>query len=387
MNRRETERLVDAIREARAAGEPAAIATVVRVRGSAYRREGARMLVRRNGTWEYALSGGCLEAAVAEVAGRVLETGAPVVVSYDLADGAAWGLGLGCGGAIDIHIEPVGGDPLADDWLTILERGGAAVRVTPLTAVSGRMIVRGTGHHVGGLSDPAVERAALARAGALLAAAGATSGSERIGDADVFYEVSEPPPALIIFGAGHDAAPVTRLAWTLGFAVTVVDVRDALLTTERFGRATLICAHFADFAERVSLPQGSFALVMNHHLERDLESLRFTLESEAGYVGVLGPRARYDRLLAELAQSGYVPAAARADRVRSPVGLAIGAETPDEIATSIVGELLAVCRGVDGGFLNGTGSRRPHTAAGDPANQVTSRSSVGRPEAVPFSRK
>ena len=100
-----------------------------------------------------------------------------------------------------------------------------------------------------------------------------------------------------------------------------------------------------------------FLLIMNHHVERDRESLRFSLESDAGYIGVLGPRARCDRLLAGLADEGYVHGPAALARVRSPVGLALGAETPEEVAVSILAELLAIQRGFDGGFLNGsTGS-------------------------------
>jgi len=354
VDRRETEQLLDAIRQARAAGEPAAVATVVRVKGSAYRREGTRMFVRRNGTYECALSGGCLEPTVAEAAARVIATGEPVIVSYDLADDSVWGLGIGCSGAVDIRIERIADDPITNDWLTILERGEAAVLVTPLSGASGRMIVRGTGGVTGGLTDPVVEQAAIARARARLGSPYPASGPDRIGSAEVFYEITMPPPDLVIFGAGHDAAPVAQMAWALGFAVTVVDVRDAFLTPGRFAGATLVCAHFSQFAERVTLGAGSFALIMNHHVERDQESLRFSLESDAAYIGVLGPRSRYDKLLAGLAEQGYVPDASKAARVRSPVGLSLGAETPQEVATSILGELLAIRRGFDGGFLSGS---------------------------------
>ena len=354
MNRRETERLLDAIRQARAAGDPAAMATVVRVKGSAYRREGTRMFVRRNGTYVCALSGGCLEPTVAEAAARVIATGDPVIVSYDLAADSIWGLGIGCSGAVDIRIERIGDDAITNDWLTILERGEAAVLVTPLSGVSGRVIVRGTGGIVGGLSDPIVEQRAVASARARLRAPYPASGPERLGGADLFYEITLPPPDLVIFGAGHDAGPVAQLAWTLGFAVAVVDVRETFLTKERFGSATRVCAHFSQFAERVALRPGSFALIMNHHVERDQESLRFSLESNAAYIGVLGPRSRYDKLLAGLAQQAYVPDPMRAARVRSPVGLSLGAETPEEVAMSILGELLAIRRGFGGGFLSGS---------------------------------
>ena len=127
MDRRETERLLEVIRQARAAGEPAALATVVRVRGSAYRREGTRMFVRQDGTYECALSGGCLEPIVAEAAARVIATGTPVIVSYDLADDSVWGLGIGCSGAVDIRIERLDDDAVTRAWMAILERGDAAV--------------------------------------------------------------------------------------------------------------------------------------------------------------------------------------------------------------------------------------------------------------------
>jgi xanthine/CO dehydrogenase XdhC/CoxF family maturation factor len=104
----------------------------------------------------------------------------------------------------------------------------------------------------------------------------------------------------------------------------------------------------------VKLSPGSFVLIMNHQAERDQESLRFSLESEAAYIGVLGPRPRYDKLLADLAVQGFVPESARLSRVRSPIGLALGAETPQEVAVSILGEILAVRRGFDGGFLTGS---------------------------------
>jgi xanthine dehydrogenase accessory factor len=354
MNRRETERLLAAIGDARALGEPAAVATVVRVTGSAYRREGTRMFVRQNGTYECNLSGGCLEPTVAEAASRVIATGEPVVVTYDLAEDSVWGLGIGCSGAVDIRIERVDDDEISNRWLTVLEGGEAAVRVTPLSGVSGRMIVPGSGEMVGGLTDPAVEREAIAGARARLAAADPHSGPGRVADAELFFEIATPPPALVIFGAGHDAAPVAQLAHAMGFTVTVVDVRDAFLTKERFAGAMLVHAHFRQFAGRVTLGGGSFALIMNHHVERDQESLRFSLESDAAYIGVLGPRARYDKLRAGLAAQGYMPDPAKAARVRSPVGLALGAETPDEVAVSILAELLAVRRGFAGEFLTGT---------------------------------
>jgi xanthine dehydrogenase accessory factor len=365
MDRRETEQLLDAIRQVRAAGERAAIATVVRVQGSAYRREGTRMFIRENGTYECALSGGCLEPAVADAAARVIATGDPVVVKYDLADDSLWGLGIGCSGAVDIRIERLEDDAITREWLRVLEHGDATALVTPLSGASGQLLVRESGEGVGQLSDSTIEQRAIAHARARLGTANPQSGPARIEGAEIFCQINTPPPELVIFGAGHDTSPVARLAWTLGFTVTVVDAREAFLTADRLPNAMLVHAHFSRFVDLVTLRDGAFVLVMNHHVERDQESLRFALESGAAYIGVLGPRSRYDKLLAGLAAEGWAPPVSSLSRVRSPVGLSLGAETPQEIAVSILSELLAIRRGFDGGFLSGSvGSlHRPATRA------------------------
>ena len=353
MDRRETERFLEVIRQARGQAELFALATVVRVRGSAYRREGTHMVVRQNGTYECALSGGCLEPTVAKAAARVIATGEPVVVSYDLTDDSIWGLGIGCSGAVDIRIERLEGDAIASEWLEVLERGEAAVLVTPLSGVTGRMIVRTDDAFAGALSNRVIEKEAIAQAARRLRSTHPRSGPEWMGNAEIFFEIATRSPELTIFGAGDDAVPVAQLAWSLGFTVTVVDVREAPLTPVRFPRARLVCAHFSEFPEKLRLQPASYVLVMNHHIERDEESLRFSLESEAAYIGVLGPRSRYDKLLAGLGKRGYVPLSSKVSRVRSPVGLSLGAETPQEIAVSILAEILAMRSGFEGGFLSG----------------------------------
>ena len=214
------------------------------------------MVVRQNGTYECALSGGCLEPAVASAAARVIATGEPVIVNYDLADDSVWGLGMGCSGAVDIRIERLEADELTSEWLQVLERGEAAVLITPLSGVSGRMIVRGADAFVGGLSNSAIEREAIARADRCLHSEYPRSRTEWIGNAEIFFEVATRPPELVVFGAGDDAVPVVHLAWALGFTVTVIDVREALLTSERFPRARLVRAHFSQFPEKVKLPSG-----------------------------------------------------------------------------------------------------------------------------------
>jgi xanthine/CO dehydrogenase XdhC/CoxF family maturation factor len=345
--------MLDAIRRAQAAGARAAIATVVRVRGSAYRREGTRILVREDGTYECLLSGGCLEPTVAEAAARVIATGDPVVATYDLEADSVWGLSIGCSGAVDIRIERVEDTELFRAWLTVQERGQRAALITALTGASGRILLYENGEILGALSDATLQAQAAARALQRLREHYPHAGAERFGPSEVFFEFSEPPPSLVIFGAGQDAEPLARLAWEVGFAVTVVDTREAFLTADRFPGMTLIASHFSRFPETVRLDARSFVVVMNHHLERDWESLRYALMSDAVYVGVLGPRTRFRKLLAALDEQGWRPGARALERVHSPVGLALGAETPEEIAVSIMGEIIALRRGFEGGFLSG----------------------------------
>jgi xanthine dehydrogenase accessory factor len=351
----ETARVLAAAHEVRAAGGRAALATVVRVKGHAYRREGARMLVRENGAYECLLSGGCLEPAVVDAAKEVIASGVPRVVAYQLDDDVVWGLGIGCGGAVDIRIERLEDDEMTRRWLRVLEGGAAAVRVTPLSGATGRVLVEDGGAVHGHLDEPGLEARAVVIARQRLQHPHPTSATLPVGDAELFFEVSAPPPALTIFGAGHDAIPVVQRAREAGFSVTVVDVRSAYLTPDRFAGAQLVLADTGAMGQRVRLSPRALVVVMNHHLVRDRESLRLALEAGAQYIGVLGPRSRYDSLLEALAgEEGYVADPARLAAVRNPVGLALGAETPEEVALSIVGELLAAQRGFGGGFLSGT---------------------------------
>ena len=353
MDRRESERILEVLREVRAAGTRAAIATVVRIKGSAYRREGARIVVREDGTHECLLSGGCLEPAVAAAAARVIATGIPVIASYDLEEDSLLGLGIGCSGAVDIRIERVEDDPLTRAWLQVLERAEPAVLITPLAGATGRLLVQANGDAIGTFSNPDLVPRAIARARSRASTPFPASGAEQVGDAELFFELSEAPPKLVVFGAGPDAGPLANLASDVGFAVTVVDVREAFLTQARFPHATLMSAHFSDFSSRLRLDRRTLVVIMNHHLERDQESLRFALASDAPYIGLLGPRSRFQKLLSGLREDGEAPPDGSLARVRSPIGLSIGAESPEEIAVSIVGELLAFRRGFEGGVLNG----------------------------------
>lgn len=352
MNRRETERILAAIRQARDARQRVAVATIVRIRGSAYRREGTRILVREDGSYECLLSGGCLEPAVADAAARVIASGRSTIIQYDLEEDSVWSVGIGCNGAVDIYIERVEDDEITVKWLALQDRAESAVLVRTLGDPARRLLIHANGL-VGSLGSASLDESARVNARERFRSPIPLSGSDWIDDVEVFFEVSSPPPELVVFGAGSDVEPLARYAWDLGFAVTVVDAREALLTEARFPHARLLSSHYSRFPETVPLTDRTFVAIMNHHLERDRESVRFALLSAAPYVGVLGPRSRFDKLTRALAADGFVPDERQLSRVRSPVGLALGAETPEEIALSILGEILALERGFDGGFLAG----------------------------------
>jgi xanthine/CO dehydrogenase XdhC/CoxF family maturation factor len=172
------------------------------------------------------------------------------------------------------------------------------------------------------------------------------------GSAEVLIEVIQPPTPLVIFGAGHDAVPVARLAKELGWHVSVVDSRPAYATPERFPLAdVVILTRLEATLERVSIDSRTVAVVMTHNYLHDRKLLQTLLPSPLRYLGLLGPKSRAERLLQELRQEGFVPTNEQLCRLYSPVGIDIGADTPEEIALAIVAEIQAVIANRSGGLL------------------------------------
>lgn len=359
MDRGELELIWQGLERAKGSGQRAALCTVVRVRGSAYRREGAKMLVLENGDYVCMLSGGCLEAEVALAAQEVIADGQARIVSYDLSEEVVWGLGIGCGGSVDVLIERL--DTLLEAWLEALRIGALSVTATVLTSDSSiqRVTVTADGRLEGNVA-PALQSGILNIALEMIGSLYPRSITRRVAGLDVFFDASSPPPALVVFGAGHDAVPLVARALEIGWAVSVIDSRSAFLTSERFGAATLVNP---GVRFEFTLPDKAFCIVMNHHLERDRSSLRFALEREVAFIGVLGPRTRYMDMLQALREDGFTPTSAQLERVRNPIGLNIGAESPAEVALSVMSELVAVRRGFAGGVLNGL-EGRIHAARG-----------------------
>ena len=351
----ETSQIVGRVTELAAAGQRAAMATVVRIEGSAYRRAGAKLLVEEGGATRGGVSGGCLEADVREVAMAVMREGLPRLRHYETGDDdrTVWGLGLGCNGSVDIFVQPVtSGDAVnvARHMRTLLA-GDAPFAVSTVVrgpaAALGRMLVEGNGPPAGSTETPALDREMARRAQTLLAAGESDlydiestgAGTESSG---VFTEVHMPPPRLVICGAGDDAMPLAAHASQIGYRVTVVDHRPAYLSRERFPHAERIDRRPDDGLEGLPLGPSTHLVVMTHSFAHDREWGRRLLRTEVPYIGLLGPRARRDEILEQIGVTGERAGATGMDRFFAPVGLDLGADGPEQIAVSILAELLAV---------------------------------------------
>lgn len=359
----ETTDVLAAMSALRDRGERMALATIVGVRGSTYRRPGARLLVPERSAMVGNLSGGCLEGEVEEVARDVIATGEPRVAFYDLTadDEVVWGWGLGCNGAIEVFVEP--GERAAEVAgalrVAIEDERPVAVATVLESGVDGvgrgaRMLVDGRGRRDGGLGSQDADDAVADLC--VRALRSGVSQTERVeaggGELRVFVEAILPPPRLLVCGAGHDALPVVRQAAALGWRVAVCDDRPAFLDAERLaGARDLVHAQPADAARAARVDERTYAVVMSHNYLRDRDYLRGLLASDAAYIGMLGPKARLERLLDDLAREGVRPGVRDRERLHGPAGLDLGGEGPDEIAAAIVAEVLAVSRGRGAGFL------------------------------------
>jgi xanthine/CO dehydrogenase XdhC/CoxF family maturation factor len=335
----ETARILDRVAQLGQHGQPAALATVVRVEGSAYRRAGAKLLIEQDGPVLGGVSGGCLEEDVRQVGLQVLRGGRSRLLHYNTSDDGApvWGLGLGCDGQVDVFVQPVLPEKARGPWAVareLLEGDqpfALATRVDERATPEGPLVLSESGRVEAGPTEaPELEDAARA---ALLArgARGEYAWSGR-----VFTEVLLPPPKLLICGAGEDARPLITLAAGVGFRVSVADHRPAFLDAQRLPEARRLLLLRPE-EDSLELPSGrdTYAVVMSHSLRHDMAWVRRLTQSDVAYVGILGPRGRTRRILAELG--------IEADpRVFGPVGLDLGAEGPEQIAVSIVAELLAV---------------------------------------------
>ncbi|WP_225078310.1 MULTISPECIES: XdhC/CoxI family protein [unclassified Streptomyces] len=362
-----------------AQGGDFAVATVVAVGGSAPRRPGAALAVDADGTAIGSVSGGCVEGAVYELCRQALEDGETVLERFGYSDEDAFAVGLTCGGVIDILVTPVrAADPLrtvAASALAAAARGEAAAlaRIVsgPARLLGRALLVRPDGSWEGGLGGhPELDRTVVGEASAFLDAG--RTGTLEIGERGsrcgapltVLVESAVPPPRMIVFGAIDFASALVRIGKFLGFHVTVCDARPVFATRARFPEADEIVVEWPhEYLARTGVDARTVLCVLTHDAKFDIPLLELALRLPVAYVGAMGSRRTHldrNRRLREVGVTELELA-----RLRSPIGLDLGARTPEETALSIASEIVADRRGGSGVSL--TGAHTPIHHDGVPA--------------------
>jgi xanthine dehydrogenase accessory factor len=339
----ELKQILELWNHAQAAGDAVCLATVVGIEGSAYRRPGARMVLTASGIRAGTVSGGCLEGEIAKKAWWLTEQGASVqryssFFDDDLVPGGEMPYGLGCGGTVVVLLER--GAAAAETLEALrrsVEKRTASVIVTNTAsrAAGTVLILNETGealYRPNGGGDAQAET---------LASEALRSRTSRA-SAEFYVEYVAPPPALFVFGAGDDALPLVEFATGLDWHVTVADGRSQLVRAERFPGAARVMG-LRQALDAVS--EEDVAVAMTHSYEQDREVLRALLPLGIRYLGILGPRRRTERLVAEIAGETGLTAEECLGRLHSPVGLDLGGHSPAAIALSIAAELQAVLAG------------------------------------------
>ena len=343
------------------------LATVVDLQGSGYRLPGARMLMSVDGETFGTVSGGCLEADVLERAKKVSETGRPEIFTYDTTadESSVFSLNMGCRGVIRILLECVGRDSRLIERLRMANVGRERQAVATLIAaeteaevnIGGRAFLSDVSHlEFDGLAGFLRGMPELGKACSRFFASGSDSDVGTFespeGSFEFAFEAIEPPILLLLYGAGADAVPMARIGTQLGWQVTVHDHRPAFLTPERFPAAQkLVLAGPDGIFDAISSDARTAAVIMTHNYGRDRGILPMLLRSNVFYIGVLGPKRRTEQLLGELAAGGDNFTENELSRLYAPVGLDIGADTPEAIVLSIAAEIQSVLKRRGGGHL------------------------------------
>lgn len=346
----------------------AALATVVKVYGSSYRRAGARMYMTDDGRWVGAISGGCLEGDALRKARQAILQGKPTVVTYDTMNddsAASLAVGLGCNGIVDVLIEPV--DYLSQQldlfgiFKKFLKSRKPAVMATIFNVeesmtegIGQRLVIDSDGQMHNTLQNPLLANTVQqdARQALQQGKSGTKLYKTARGQVEMSIEVLHPGIALVIFGGGFDVVPVVKLAKTLGWHITVTDDCIAHTGAKRFpGADKVLYAAREEVVSKMNITPYTAAVLMSHNYKYDLAVLPALLQTDISFIGILGPRKRTQKMLDELAEKGIYISEKDQQRIHSPVGLDIGAETPDEIALAIVSEVQAHRQGRKGGLL------------------------------------
>jgi xanthine dehydrogenase accessory factor len=363
---KELQNIVQAFDVANQAGKQTALATVVHVEGSSYRRAGARMLVTDDGQLTGAISGGCLEGDALRKARLVMAQQKPMLVTYDTTDDddAKLGVGLGCNGIIHILIEPINPDaaihPIAFFKLFLSKRE-PVVLITVFSLNNKQAPQPGTcgllnknGELTGVFPDNTIEDAVLTDARHVLTNGNSVTKTYIYQDKfTCFIELLQPAVALVIVGAGNDAIPLTQMASVLGWHITVIDGRANYAVADRFPLADRLIVTKPEHAlEKISCDDRTVFVLMTHNYNYDLAMLKEILYLELPYIGALGPKKRLLRMLDEMIADGINITGEHLKSIHGPAGLDIGSENAEEIALSIISEIQAVLKHRNGASLS-----------------------------------
>jgi xanthine dehydrogenase accessory factor len=324
-------------------GLEVALATVISIKGSAYRRPGARMVISEDGNIFGMIGGGCFDADVKEIALNVMKTKTPELHLYDLKGDEVWGLGLGCNGSVYVLIESLSTEQ-GKEWL---KQTGISLNNQESLLIEHN--IDHPLHFQFNTQNGAVSFNRVYHRGSYK---DDTNRVKRGSQSSVFEEIIKPGPRLVIFGAGHDVIPLVDYADQAGFHVCVVDPRVDLLNTERFQRASeFICARPENFHEKIMPKLGDYVIFMSHRIEYDAAAFKFYYKQPVSYFGFLGPKRRSNQIIFDFLHLDQSVFEQLNDRIHSPIGINIGSETAEQVAFSIVSELLAVKNHTDPKFL------------------------------------
>jgi xanthine dehydrogenase accessory factor len=325
----------------RAEDQSIALATVIQTWGSSPRRAGAKMALTPDGKITGSVSGGCVEGAVFEAGVDVLKSNRPQLLHFGVADETAWDVGLACGGSIDIFVKPLD-TAFFKALRSVLVNEQPAVVLTvvrgPDEIVGRETLVREDGNVIGSLNEE-LDNQALELARQALA----HGESHRVmlgDDIEVFMEVTLPPPTLIAVGGVHITIALMTLAKTLGYRTVVVDPRSTFGSEARFPHVDqLIQAWPQDAFQQVPITRSTAIAMLTHDPKLDDPALKIALPSPAFYVGALGSKTTQAKRRQRLLDDGLTKE--QLNRLHGPIGLEIGAGTPEEIAMSIMAEIVA----------------------------------------------
>lgn len=357
----EIQSILSAFEQSQRQGKSAFLATVVATQGSTYRRPGARLFIPDDGETVGLVSGGCLERDLFEHTQQRMPANQPKVVTYDhtATEDILWGFGLGCTGTVQVLVESLNppNDPLtfiAQCWhdrvsgvlASIIQAEGSATQLGSCLTLTSHSI------RILGKTEPALIEAMIPDAQAVLQDRQSVVKQYELATqrVKVLLEFIQPPIPLMIFGAGQDAVPISQFAKALGWHVTVVDCRANPLSHERFAISDQVILSRREKLDRLAIQPETVAVIVTHNYYDDLEALRLLLPASVRYIGLLGSKQRTKRLIQELQQDTPY-ADAQLAKLYAPVGLDIGAETPDAIALSSVAEIQAVLSDRSGNSL------------------------------------